>query len=53
MLTYIDLLNYSVCFTAQKHELQKKHKEMLFDCQAKPHNILLAVSAITCTKIYI
>ena len=29
------------CFSAQKHELQKKHKELLLDCQSKPHNLAL------------
>lgn len=31
---------------AQKHELQKKHKEMLQDCQAKPHNLTLVKAQI-------
>lgn len=31
---------------AQKHELQKKHKEMLQDCQSKPHNLSLVKAQI-------
>lgn len=31
---------------AQKHELQKKHKTMLQECQSKPHNINLVKAQI-------
>ncbi|XP_052243089.1 protein DGCR6-like [Dreissena polymorpha] len=31
---------------AQKHELQKKHKAMLLDCQTRPHNLTLTKSQI-------
>lgn len=31
---------------AQKHELQKKHKTMLMDCQSKPHNLALTKAQI-------
>ncbi|XP_045197356.2 protein DGCR6-like [Mercenaria mercenaria] len=31
---------------AQKHELQKKHKAMLQDCQSKPHNLALTKTQI-------
>lgn len=26
-------------FSAQRHELQKRHKELLQGCQTKPHNL--------------
>lgn len=26
-------------FPAQRHELQKRHKELLQGCQTKPHNL--------------
>ncbi|KAL4233068.1 Protein dgcr6 [Mactra antiquata] len=31
---------------AQKHELQKKHKTMLQDCQSRPHNLTLTKAQI-------
>ncbi|KAK3097832.1 hypothetical protein FSP39_013597 [Pinctada imbricata] len=31
---------------AQRHELQKKHKEMLQDCQMKPHTVALVEAQI-------
>ncbi|XP_046553696.1 protein DGCR6-like [Haliotis rubra] len=31
---------------AQRHEMQKKHKEMLQSCQTKPHNLPLVQSQI-------
>ncbi|KAH3727977.1 hypothetical protein DPMN_053923 [Dreissena polymorpha] len=31
---------------SQKHELQKKHKAMLLDCQTRPHNLTLTKSQI-------
>lgn len=31
---------YDHClFSAQRHELQKRHKELLQGCQTKPHNL--------------
>ncbi|XP_033740537.1 protein DGCR6-like [Pecten maximus] len=36
---------------AQRHDLQKKHKEMLQSCQTKPHNLPIVESTIEREKI--